>query len=144
MHVDDPLYQECARCIFDFRLHGGKVVHWHHFLDLLQLHVFVNLLSVLGKVLNISELKLVVQVHVFHLFFFEFGQTGFENFRDRLLDSVLATCAYVVTLLWVFDVELGNRLQVTIVFRVCLRLCLELLLGLLRTDWVNHLSGDHH
>ena len=144
MHVDDPFYEECARSIFDFSLHSGKVIDWHHFLDLLQLHVFVNLLSVLGKILNISELELVVQVHVFHLFFLEFGQSGLEDFRDWLLSSVLAACAYIVALLWVFNVELRNRLQVAIVFRVCLGLGLELLFCLLRADWVDQLSGDHH
>ena len=95
VHVDDPLEQESARRVSNFRLYLGNVGRVDHKFSLLFLQVLENRLAELGQMLRISEVLLVLVRHFLHLRLDVFGDSFAELLRDAVGVSALIIDGFV-------------------------------------------------
>ena len=95
VHVDDPLEQESARRVSNFRLHLGNVVRFDHVLSFLFFQVLENRLAELGQMLRICEVLLVLVRHLVHLRLDVFGDSFAELLRDAVGVSALIIYGFV-------------------------------------------------
>ena len=144
MYIYHPLNQESTRCVFDFCLYSLEVIYGYHFSFFFYPHVFIHTLRILRQILNISVLKLIVRIHVFHLFFFHFCYALLEDFWDGEVGAFFTAGADVVNFIHFVHIILRNRLQMPIIFRVSFWFSLELTFCFLRSNGIHQCPWYHY